>query len=100
MPLIAVAMFGFIVAIVGAWKDTLWEPFRWGSFWRSPIITTTWAVVLLYSFVSSHWLLISLSSVALERLTVEIWKGIWRRKPSKFADPLRDTHWVSRRLHK
>lgn len=98
------AVFGSIVALLGAWKDTQWEPFRWQSFFKTPILTVSWAFVLSRRYPRVPWVLLSLSAVALERLTVETWKGLLRRPPSKFRrrrhSRVRDTQWLRLRLRR
>jgi hypothetical protein len=88
------AVVGLLVAGVGAWKDTMWEEFRWRTFLRSPVVTAIWAALLSIAFPNRDALLVALASAALERLSVEAWKGLIRRPPSKFARSERDTRWV------
>ncbi|MBI2984402.1 MAG: hypothetical protein HYY50_02150 [Candidatus Kerfeldbacteria bacterium] len=89
---------GCLVATIGAWKDSRWEPFRWGTFWRSPIVTCLVALLLATKFPNQPKLLLGLAAVALERLLVETWKGCLRQKPSKFVQPERDTRWLRQQL--
>jgi hypothetical protein len=89
---------GFLVAICGAWKDTLFEPFKLRKFFRSPLVVTFWALVLFYCYPARPGVLLVLSACALERLSVEGWKAIIRKPPGKFARPERDTRWLSKRL--
>lgn len=85
---------GLVVAGIGAWKDSRWEPFRWASFWRSPILGAGWAFVLGQVFSAQPLILIVLAAMSLERVSVELWKGIIRRRPSKFRQPERDRGWL------
>jgi hypothetical protein len=91
---------GFSVAILGAWKDTQWEPFSVKTFLRSPVLSILWAVILVSIFKNNNPLLIALSAISMERLTVESWKGLIRKMPSKFNNEERDTQWVKRRISK
>ena len=91
---------GFIVASIGAWKDTQWEPFSFTTYLRSPIIAGLWSIPIIYFFNENSPILISLSAVSLERLAVESWKGLLRKMPSKFKNQHRDTQWVKFRVKK
>lgn len=88
--------FGLVVAIIGAWKDSRWEPFRWGSFFRSPILGAFWALMLGILYHQQPILLVALAAMSLERVSVELWKGLLRRRPSKFNHPDRDTGWITK----
>ncbi len=88
--------FGLVVAIIGAWKDSRWEPFRWGSFFRSPVLGAFWAFVLSFPCQRQPVLLVALAAMSLERVSVELWKGCLRRRPSKFNHPDRDTGWITK----
>ena len=88
---------GLIVATIGAWKDTRWEPFRWRTFWRTPIIAGVCACMLALHRLP-WWLLIGFAAIAVERVCVELWKGIVRHPPSKFRQPERDTGWLVERF--
>ena len=86
---------GLFVALGGAAKDTKWEGFSRRKFIRSPIIALIWAFVLSMAFKFDEWIILMLCVVAMERLTVEVWKiGIRRTKPSKFNQPERDKGWL------
>ncbi len=85
---------GLVVATIGAWKDSRWEPFSWTTFIRSPLVCIAWTCVLSILFHGNSIVLIVLSAAALERISVEFWKGIIRKRPSKFSHPDRDTGWV------
>lgn len=88
--------FGLVVATIGAWKDSRWEPFRWSSFWRSPVLGVFWSLVLSVPFHRQPVFLVALAAMSLERVSVELWKGCLRRRPSKFNHPDRDTGWISK----
>ena len=92
------ALIGLGVAVVGAWKDTLWEPFSWRTFWRSPAVTVVWAGLLSSVLPGREALLIALAAASLERLSVETWKGLFRKRPSKFARRCRDSRWFFERI--
>ena len=85
---------GIIVACIGAWKDTLWEPFRWRSFVRTPILVLIWALMLQFLFQDSSSILVALAAIAMERFTIEGWKAVLRPMPSKFRRKTRDTLWL------
>ena len=85
---------GLVIACIGAWKDSLWEQFRWSSFWRSPILGAAWAFILGHFFQAQPLILIALAAMSLERVSVELWKGILRRRPSKFSTDGRDRGWL------
>lgn len=89
---------GCFIAITGAWKDTLFEKFEIVKFFRSPIITQVWYVVLLYFYRGMPILLILLASAALERVTVEGYKAIRRQPPGKFQSDTKDRGWLRDRL--
>ncbi len=101
MPaVVASILIGFCVALVGAWKDIVWEPFSFRTFMRTPIICTFWGVVLVIFLKDKDWFLIALSAIALERLSVELWKALFRKMPSKFKSKSRDTQWLKIRLRR
>ena len=91
-------------ALTGAWKDTLWEPFEWKKFLRSPVITAVCGYLLLVITdeqpTVSYVVLFLFSSVGLERLVTESWKAVLRKMPSKFGRPERDTGWLRERLQR
>src|ERR1043166_10086826 len=88
---------GFTVATLGAWKDTKWEPFSFKSYFRSPMLAGLWALPFIHFFSNASPILISLSAVSMERLTVECWKGLIRKMPSKFKSEEKDSQWIKRR---
>ena len=85
---------GVFVALGGAAKDSRWEGFSKKKFIRSPIISMFWAFLLPMAFTFNEWIILMLAVVAMERLTVEIWKIGMRKKPSKFNQPDRDKGWL------
>ena len=89
---------GCFVALTGAWKDTLFEEFQLVKFFRSPIITWLWYLILLHFYKGSSILLIVLSSAAMERVTVEGYKALIRQPPGKFESPTKDRGWLLDRL--
>ena len=90
---------GLLEACVGAWKDTLFEPFEPLKFIRSPIVVSAWALIIgLWLFPSAHWWLIGVSAVSMERITVEAWKAALRKAPGKFKRANRDNGWLIERL--
>ena len=89
---------GCFIAITGAWKDTLFERFKVITFFRSPIITQLWYLVLLYYYDGRPLILILLASAALERVTVEGYKAIKRQPPGKFQSNTKDRGWLLGRL--
>ncbi len=89
---------GLIVACLGSWKDTLFEPFEWKKFIRSPLIGAISGGIVGDQYPDSPGLLIFGTAITLERLTVETWKAIIRKPPGKFVNPERDTGWLAKRL--
>ncbi len=88
---------GLVTASVGAWKDTLFEPFEHLKFFRSPLVTEATYLILLYSYPDrqfKHLFLILLASAALERVVVEGYKAILRQPPGKFKSPTKDRGWL------
>lgn len=99
--LLAAGGVGLLTALAGAWKDTLWEPFEWKKFLRSPILTAICGYLLLVTADKQpNMLLFLFASVGLERLVTETWKAVLRTVPSKFRRPERDTGWLRERLRK
>ena len=79
---------GLAVAICGAYKDAPYEGFDVNTFWRSPLIGAVEAPIIASFYPDAPNVLIGLSTIATERLTVELWK-IQRAKagvyvPAKF----------------
>lgn len=65
---------GLAVAICGAYKDAPYEGFNVNTFWRSPLICAVEAPIIASLFPDAPDVLVGLSSIATERLTVELWK--------------------------
>ncbi len=77
---------GLLTALGGSYKDTLFEPFETLKFFRSPIISLIWYVIIDYYYKTQPVLLkIGLCSM-MERLTVETYKAIYRPEPGKFKN--------------
>jgi len=79
---------GLAVAVCGAYKDAPYEGFNAKTFWRSPLIGAVEAPIIASFFPDASNALLGLSTIATERLTVELWK-IQRAKagvyvPAKF----------------
>ena len=89
---------GFFIAITGSWKDTLFEKFEIVKFFRSPIVTQAWYLILLYAYRGNSIVLIVLASAALERVTVEGYKALRRQPPGKFQRDTKDRGWLRDRL--
>lgn len=89
---------GFTIASIGAWKDTEWEPFSFRTYFRSPLLAGLWAIPIINLFQDNPPILIALSAISMERLTVESWKGLLRKKPSKFKNEDRDTQWIIKKV--
>ena len=89
---------GTWVAVMGAWKDTLFEPFEIRKFFRSPLIVAAWAFILGLICHGQSFVLIALAAISLERLSVESWKALIRKPPSKFARETKDRGWLLDRL--
>jgi len=81
---------GLAVAICGAYKDAPYEGFDVKTFWRSPLIGAVEAPIIASFFPDAPNALIALSTIATERLTVELYKiqradeGLY--KPAKFTE--------------
>ncbi len=89
---------GCFIAITGSWKDTLFEKFEILKFFRSPIITEIWYLVLVWRYRGMPTVLILLASAALERVSVEGYKAIRRQPPGKFQRRGKDRGWLLERL--
>ena len=63
---------GMVIAFGGAWKDAPKEGFEALKFFRSPITTVVFAVLL--SRLTSSYLLIAVASIGYERATAETYK--------------------------
>lgn len=91
-------LLGLVVATIGAWKDTQWESFSFKTYIRSPLISGFWSIPLSLLFKESPILLISLSAISMERFTVEFWKALLRKMPSKFKNEEKDTRWLRKKV--
>lgn len=89
---------GLVVATMGAWKDCLYEKFELRKFFRSPLIGAI-AGTTIY-IIYPHLPLVPLfgTSIAFERLIVELWKSCLRKQPGKFKRENRDNNWLLERL--
>ncbi|OHA63391.1 MAG: hypothetical protein A2748_02405 [Candidatus Wildermuthbacteria bacterium RIFCSPHIGHO2_01_FULL_45_20] len=92
----------FVVAFFGAWKDCLWESFSIRKFFRTPIVFTFCAIVLSLFFgqPTNLWGATAyiLGAAGLERILTDMYKVVYRKKPSKFLRAGRDTGWLRERL--
>jgi len=91
-------LIGMVTASLGAYKDTTFEPFEIRKFFRSPIITGIWFMVLQSHYKTQPVLLLAGSSVCLERMTVETWKALSGVTPGKFTSPTLDKGWLINKL--
>jgi hypothetical protein len=82
---IAGLIVGFVVAVGGGWKDAPKEGFSILKFFRSPMMTVSYA--LLLASVTDRHLLIAAASIGFERATAETWKKFFfpSKPPGKFA---------------
>lgn len=91
---------GLIVAIGGCWKDAPKEGFDPLKFFRSPVMTVLYALILA-RFVDSY-LFIAVAAIGYERATVETYKTFLVRSkpPGKFSGkPILHPHMLERRRH-
>ena len=70
------AVSGLLVAIGGAIKDAPYEGFSFTKFIRSPIIGAIEAPIIANTFKDTHPVLLGMTTIATERLTVETYKLI------------------------
>lgn len=75
---------GLLVAVAGALKDSPYEGFKSLTFIRSPLIGFFEAPLLARSFPDINPVLLFLSTIATERITVESWKLVRTQMPGKF----------------
>ena len=85
MVLLVGSIGGWISAFGGAWKDAPIEGFETLKFFRSPLTTAFYAVIL--SFFTDSYLFIALSALGYERASIETYKTFFfPNKPrGKFA---------------
>lgn len=88
---------GLTVAILGAVKDTTYEPFEMRKFIRSPVIGTVWGAVGNSVFKEPNKFLLYTFSISMERLTTETWKATTQQMPGKFKSPTLDKGWIYKR---
>ena len=95
MVLLIGSIGGWISAFGGAWKDAPIEGFETFKFFRSPLMTMTYA--FLFSLLTDSYLLIALAALGYERATIETYKtfffpnkprGKFAGKPINFPDML------------
>ncbi len=95
---------GLAVALGGALKDAPYEGFDWKTFLRSPIIGALEAPILAHYFPDADKALIFLSTIGIERLTIELYKVIRAQQakyiPGKFTTvgEWGNPHWSTTRL--
>jgi hypothetical protein len=77
---------GWLTAVGGAWKDAPIEGFSGWKFLRSPVVATTWAVLL--SSFTGDWVLLTLAAAGWSVISIETYKTFLTggRPPGKFAD--------------
>jgi hypothetical protein len=89
---------GLVIAVGGGWKDAPKEGFSILKFFRSPMMTVSYALILA-SATESH-LLIATAAIGFERATAETWKKFFfpSTPPGKFAGkPVTHPHMLQRR---
>jgi hypothetical protein len=76
---------GLVIAVGGGWKDAPKEGFSLLKFFRSPLMTVSYA--LLLSAITHRHLLIAAAAIGFERATAETWKKFFfpSKPPGKFA---------------
>ncbi len=89
------AIFGWISAFGGAWKDAPIEGFETFKFFRSPGIAAIWAAILSYSTLS--WTVLAIAAEGFTVATIETYKtfffpsrprGKWSGKPIHYPQYL------------
>jgi len=75
---------GWLTAAGGAWKDAPVEGFSGWKFLRSPVVATSWAVLLLP--FTQDWVALTVSAAGLSVLSIETYKTFFTggRPPGKF----------------
>lgn len=89
---------GLVIAGVGAWKDTLYEPFEFSKFMRSPVICGIAGAIVGGVAPNLGAIPMASTAIVMERITVEGWKALGRKPPGKFKMEGRDSGWLYRRL--
>src|SRR5215208_490017 len=96
--LVAGSAWGWVAAVGGAWKDAPKEGFEFFKFFRSPIMTLAFA--LLLSFLTDSYFYIAIGALGYERAAVETYKTFFfPNKPrGKFAGmPITHPEMLTRR---
>lgn len=75
---------GFLTAIGGAYKDTLFEPFEQLKFFRSPIICFIYYIIIDKIYKNNPVVLKLGFASMMERISVEFYKAIYKPEPGKF----------------
>lgn len=75
---------GWLTAFGGAWKDAPVEGFETLKFFRSPVISFLWAVVIAH--FTDNWLYISVAATGYSVATIETYKKFFfsSKPPGKF----------------
>ena len=76
---------GLVIAVGGGWKDAPKEGFSLLKFFRSPLMTVSYAMLL--APLTTHHVLIAAAAIGFERATAETWKKFFfpSKPPGKFA---------------
>lgn len=89
--------YGGAVALLGIIKDCRYEKFNPVKFIRSPLVATAWTFILAHHYPHLPVYLLGLTSISLERITVEVFKAIrsleGKYKPGKFDYPMNEYAW-------
>jgi len=91
---------GLIIACGGCWKDAPKEGFDPIKFFRSPLITLFYALIL--SRITSDYLVMAVAAIGYERATAETYKTFFCRSkpPGKFTGkPILHPIMLARRVH-
>jgi hypothetical protein len=91
---------GAIVALGGAWKDAPTEGFDRRKFFRSPLLTVAFALVLAQ--LTDSYLQLAIAAIGYERATAETYKKFFfpAKPPGKFAGrPIRFPDMLRRRRY-
>ena len=99
IPLVGLVV-GLIVACGGGWKDAPKEGFDLVKFFRSPMMTVVWALIL--SRLTDSALLIAVGAIGFERATAETYKTFFfpSRPRGKFSGkPVTHPEMLRRRVY-
>jgi hypothetical protein len=77
---------GLVTSSIGAYKDTLYEEFEPLKFFRSAIITFLWYIVIDRLFPKDPVILKIGACSMMERITVELYKAVFKPSPGKFKN--------------